>query len=1577
MSPNRRAVSRFLIFISTAAFVAGLVYGFHTGRSKVSAQDLQKDWDSPLPQGPDGAQDELDPIQRPTGPIAVANSAIGGPEVSSKLRQDWRASLEAFKNTTLIDEQSGPPDETGAYLRKRLVKSDFKHPYLLLEDRVILDPASGEEVVLERNAMVANQLLVTRSAAFSRSDFEELLASQGASVVKILAGGDLYQVEYKNPSISTVSDSMQKLRANKLAVLGIEPNILVYPLQSTPNDPEFSKQWHYQNNGQFNFSARDADIDLLEAWQTTRGDPQVVVGVIDEGIDFNHVDLAGNIWINPNETAGDANSDSCPGICNLDDDFDGLIDEDTNGCSRTGQLADGSACNWANDLAADDDENGYPDDINGWNFVNNSPLPSGTLVHGTHVAGTIAARADNNAGVTGVAPQVRLMPLQFLSGFGTLADAIEAIDYATNNGATLTSNSWGGGGYSTALQDAIQRAGQRDILFIAAAGNSGLNHEVAPGYPANYNAANIISVAATGPYDELAYFSDYGPASVDLAAPGDQVYSTLPGNSYGYLSGTSMATPHVSGAAALLLSAYPNASAAQIKEALLSAAEVKQSLEGKVSSKGRLNVERSLAFLAGRTLFPEEVIILDATGESTKGNGDDVVNPAETFALAIPVRNTSATSIDQVTAKLQSASPFVEIVKSGSLIGNVAPGQTAVSQDPFIVYINPQLPVPSELTFNFEVTAPQGFSVTSTIIIPVHSPLPISGRILLDGKPAKEVEVFSIGTVKSSALTSDDGTYTIGATQGHFELAVAVDKTPIEMKPYALDIQQSATADFNLTTAIKAKVSDVETGDPIANALIEQRNFSGYPIRAYTSDANGFFTIVQESGLSTAFQIKVQKPGSYAPSELFDVSGNHYGKHFEIGLNKSTLQGSELVRLPSRSLQILDANNGGDAVGYYYPENSFVTAPFAAVNGTFYDVLPALREQISPTISTVLLTGINDAEQIIGYGSVGGVTRAFRITQGAVVELLLPAGHTRPYPTAINEQGDLIVGYLYDSNAGARPVMWNGNGEPVLLPTFENSQGLAFGINSNGVIIGYQLSSGGHYTALLWRTGAAVTMEDLGAQVAGRNSYALGITESGEVLGVSVNNRGSWNATVWNASGAVRLPLLDRFYASEAYGAMPGAEIVAGLTYPTSSSVRANIWRKGTYFELSDFLKVNDTSALSPIYDGRVIEFYNKPLIDAAGNALLTFYDYRTAERGIYRISSLQQIPDAGVFRAANFEIQPTPTPTPVPPTPPALNGAPNDFDGDGESDIGVSDARVSGGKRPKPNSGKRVKYFIQNSSSGATGAIEFGSQDGLPAHGRYLPDSSWQLAYVSASESGKLNWNILNSADNSILTRTVGKLGDTIVAGCDLDGLGQLSDMAVVKNNTVSFLSSESNATRKYKLKGLKGSKISDISCADFDGDGADELVLLSTKNVQLKGKTKAISTINAFKLGKPYFTYQSKRKLSKIFVSDFDADGAVDIAAQASAAKLHLIRGDLAGGAKAAVSEILIPRYKEITVGKFRDSQGLRSGLAASDRSNRLFRLFIPERNIVELPNISSAAGKKVSLIKSINVHFTQKAR
>ncbi len=378
------------------------------------------------------------------------------------------------------------------------------------------------------------------------ADINSIIQSHGAIASESIQESGEWQLLTFSPDTD-----LQQIRANLAQDSNIDSLELNYKLSVESADPLYSRLWGLNNTGQTG-GRFDADIDAPEAWRIQSGSRSVTVAVIDSGVDYRHPDLAANIWRNVREIAGD-------GI--------------------------------------DNDRNGFVDDIVGYDFANRDNNPMDDNGHGTHVAGTIGAVGNNSLGVIGVSPNVSIMPLKFLArdGSGFTMDGVRAVDYATRMGADVINASFGGGGYSQAMYDAISRANSAGVLFVAAAGNAANNNDWRPSFPANYDLPNVISVAATDHNDRLANFSNYGRNTVDLAAPGVNILSTLPGSRYGFLSGTSMAAPHVAGAAALLFAQNPNQSVAQVKSKLLNSVDRVAALGSTTLTGGRLNVYNALA----------------------------------------------------------------------------------------------------------------------------------------------------------------------------------------------------------------------------------------------------------------------------------------------------------------------------------------------------------------------------------------------------------------------------------------------------------------------------------------------------------------------------------------------------------------------------------------------------------------------------------------------------------------------------------------------------------------------------------------------------------------------------------------------------------------------------------------------------------------------------------------------------------------------------------------------------------------------------------------------------------------------
>lgn len=412
-----------------------------------------------------------------------------------------------------------------------------------------------------------------------------------------------------------------------------EPNYEIRA-DSLPNDPLFSELWAFQNTGQYSGGV-GIDIGMMEVWNNLINPEPVVIAVVDSGIDYTHPDLADNMWKNPGEIPGNQ---------------------------------------------IDDDGNGYVDDVYGYDFVNNDSDPKDDYFHGTHVAGIIGAVANNGVGITGMNWNARLMALKFMrtDGAGPLSAAMACIDYAVKMGAKVINNSWSftypgltslpaspSSEPVQSLRFTIQKADQAGVVFVAAAGNGGLNADYLPNYPAAYTVGNVLSVTATDNKDQLANFSNYGSVSVDMGAPGVLIESTFPlwkiTPPYKFMSGTSQAAPFVAGAAALLMAENPDLSHRQVIQNILQGVHPIAALSGKTLTGGRLDLAQAFALVspssnhspvayAGATQNKTAGSTVTLSGTATDSDGDSPL----IYQWSLSVPSGSAAKLNSYTSSTTS-----------------------------------------------------------------------------------------------------------------------------------------------------------------------------------------------------------------------------------------------------------------------------------------------------------------------------------------------------------------------------------------------------------------------------------------------------------------------------------------------------------------------------------------------------------------------------------------------------------------------------------------------------------------------------------------------------------------------------------------------------------------------------------------------------------------------------------------------------------------------------------------------------------------------------------------------------------
>ncbi|MFW5882650.1 MAG: S8 family serine peptidase [Planctomycetota bacterium] len=671
-------------------------------------------------------------------------------------------------------------------------RADFKYPLI----RVV-------EVDGRRHEMVADHLMVRPAPGRSAED----LRSAGLGVRKVLplTGTVLVEIPAEDPADLDAA-------ATRLAALpqiaGVDNDYVVQPLIE-PDDPRYTdgSLWGLHNTGQDD-GTEDADIDAPEAWDITTGSEEVLIGVIDTGIQIDHPDLEANIWTNPGEIAGN-------GI--------------------------------------DDDGNGYIDDVHGWDFIDEDNDPQDDHSHGTHVAGTIGASGDDGVDLVGVAWTVRMMALKFMGPKGGLtSDAVEAVAYATEMGAMATNNSWGGGGYNQTLYDTIGDAGEAGSLFVAAAGNSGGDSDAKGLYPAAYDHDCIISVAASDRDDELASFSNYGATTVDLAAPGAAILSSTPTDDYATWNGTSMATPHVTGTAALLKSLDTQMPMDICKRLLLDNVDVIADFDGLMTTGGRLNAHAALqAVIQDPFLGIAWVAIDDDDEDDSAGNGNGFIEPGETIGIAVDIANFGDDALTGLEVTTSVTDDYVTVTRAEHLHGELAAHGRVTIDEAGLLAIDADCPNHHEFTLTVTVACAAG-SLVIDKTLEVYHPRVFSGVVRLDGDPYPEATVYydgADGALSGEVVVDSEGAFALSLPD--VVLAVYADHDDANALTASQDFAEGdstedLTFDF-ITATISGTVTDKATGDVLDDVSVSAYDWTTEGSKADylsdVSDADGAYSL--------------------------------------------------------------------------------------------------------------------------------------------------------------------------------------------------------------------------------------------------------------------------------------------------------------------------------------------------------------------------------------------------------------------------------------------------------------------------------------------------------------------------------------------------------------------------------------------------------------------------------------------------------------------------------------------------------------------------------------------------------------
>jgi subtilisin family serine protease len=689
-----------------------------------------------------------------------------------------------------------------------------KYPIQRVVELQHKDKKTGVESLVRRTATVADHVMVKLADQADEAALARLASSVGGGIRRKMRAPGLYLVEIPAARVEDFDAAMAALNGSPDTVRYAEPDHIVHAV-AIPNDSSFTNLWGMHNTGQTGGQTSrdvsgagtvDADVDAPEAWELTTGSRDVLVGVIDSGIDRDHEDLAANMWTNPGESGLD--------VVGNDKRYNGL----------------------------DDDRNGYIDDWRGWDFVNEDNDPDDDNSHGTHCAGTIGGVGNNSLGVAGVCWNISLVAMKFLSagGSGFTSDGIEAVYYASSIGVDLTSNSWGGGGFEQGLLDAIADAETRGILFVAAAGNDNVNNDSDPHYPSNYELDNIISVAATDRKDGIASFSCYGLTSVDVGAPGVAIWSTTPDDTYAWFNGTSMATPLVSGMCALLKSYRPSLTSTEIKTAIMQSVDRVPALEGKCVTGGRVNIHKALTLVEYLSLT--ETRFVDATGAGVSGNGDGFLNPGECIGCYVSIKNFGSSTATGVV--LQASLPtntYVTLVTTNAIaVGNLAAGESFATA-PFLFNLATNMPTPYTVSATITASDGSGFVCSQAVVLAIYSSSTVRGRVTLDGVPLAGVQIGYTATPFSGTLTTDTtGAYAVILGEGSCELRINHnDFAPVTTNFFLPPSRTNLNFNF-VTATISGRVTDESSGEGIPNAYIEYWSDSFWWFTE--TDSNGFYS---------------------------------------------------------------------------------------------------------------------------------------------------------------------------------------------------------------------------------------------------------------------------------------------------------------------------------------------------------------------------------------------------------------------------------------------------------------------------------------------------------------------------------------------------------------------------------------------------------------------------------------------------------------------------------------------------------------------------------------------------------------
>ena len=1038
---------------------------------------------------------------------------------------------------------------------------------------------------------IADQVLVQFRANVAVEDWAPLIEAQGYRIARRYVPAHLAVVQLPDASIEAVPEAGQRLRQ----LDGVEMVAANWVLTAedltaedlTPNDALYSQLWGMER------------IGAPSAWGVSTGAPSVLVGVIDTGVDHRHVELVDHIWSNPREIPNN-----------------GL----------------------------DDDGNGFIDDVHGWDFIYHDNDAYGERYHGTHVAGTIAASGNNQIGVAGVAWRTTIVPIRAMNevGKGTLASFIGAIDYATTVGCRVTCNSWGNTfvGEPDAhamLSAAIQRAADANCLFVASAGNLAKNLDTINYAPGGLDNDNIVTVAALDQDDDLASFSNYSSTKVDIAAPGVDILSldnaaveAVVSQGYRVQSGTSMATPHVAGAAALLFALEPSLSVVALKALLLDHAEHLQSLEDKVVSEGLLDLSAVVAAVRANGLIGIDVVTVDDDPAlSASNNGDGLPNPGEVLDVGLTIVNTGSIDLTTITAALSSTSGSVTIWSpAGVVLGDLATGATLDIS--FRMTLHPSAPIGHDLGLRLDLSSTERDFVRPIPLHPVISGQ-LGGQVRIDGTPASGVEVRINGPTHHIMHTDGDGRYQHSVPVGHYRIQAthpSWQPAPAQERSLAPATTSDLTVDFVFTSvSIAGTVTRLPSGTPASGSTVRIKE-----LQLQTStDANGDYALQLISGSPATLSVVVDQRSS---SPRHHPSGIHFIDTTQTSytIDLHVMDGfytTLLIEHPDYQLSFAaDINAHGQLAGNL--ADQLLTGPsspempfrFTDLDGDgALDQGELLLIGYLPGFVSARATGINDHGQVVGYtqansGSFHGwlftdLNDNNQVDNGELVDLGSLATNKSVFPNALNDLGH-VTGYAADATYYSTMFRY-ADGAIAPIPGAGISTGL--GINNHGAIVGDRTTAGQRKAAIFLPQaayGLSAGLHDPPGE------QAVGINDMGAVALLLNDTTGATpiqSAGIWHDGTLTTIPKRIGFSDAKPMDINAAGDIV-GLAQGANSTNAHWLWNASGLVDLNQALPPATVFAI----------YWNKALAlnDTGSVALTADFDFSSTPSG-----------ESGLLRAA------------------------------------------------------------------------------------------------------------------------------------------------------------------------------------------------------------------------------------------------------------------------------------------------------------------------------------------------------